>query len=106
MGYGDLFVAGVLGAVLARDAALQRAAALLAFVIAALFDLLFLVISELPATVPIALTLIVIEAWSRLRVRSRRLAGPGRRVTDALSGASAWSRRRSTPAGVTPRPAR
>ena len=71
MGYGDLFVAGVLGAVLARDAALQRAAALLAFVIAALFDLLFLAISELPATVPVALTLIVIELWSRYRVRSR-----------------------------------
>ena len=69
MGYGDLFVAGLLGAVFARDWRLQRTAALLTFAIAAVFDLLFLVISELPATVPVALTVIVMEVWSRRRVR-------------------------------------
>jgi hypothetical protein len=72
MGYGDLFVAGVLGAVLARDVGAQRAGALITFVIAALFDLLFLVVSELPATVPVALTVIVMELWRR---RSLRAAG-------------------------------
>ena len=40
----------------------QWQAALLTFAIAAVFDLLFLVISELPATVPVALALIVMEA--------------------------------------------
>lgn len=71
MGYGDLFVAALLGAALARNVRLQRGAALLTLVIAALFDLLFLVINELPATVPVALTVIVIEIWSRARQRRR-----------------------------------
>jgi hypothetical protein len=74
MGYGDLFVAAVLGAVLAREVTVQRAAALLTFVIACLFDLLFFVLNELPATVPVALTLIVVEGWSRrdwLRARGQ-----------------------------------
>jgi hypothetical protein len=66
MGYGDLFVAGLFGAVLARDIRAQRTAALITFAIAACFDLLFLVISELPATVPVALALIVMEVWARL----------------------------------------
>jgi hypothetical protein len=65
MGYGDLFIAGVFGAVLATDPRRQRAGALLTLMIAALFDLLFLVVSELPATVPVALALIAIEAWER-----------------------------------------
>jgi hypothetical protein len=73
MGYGDLFVAGLLGAVLAADPRRQRAAALLTFVIAAAFDLLFFVVSELPATVPVALAMIVLEVWDR-RTRLARLA--------------------------------
>ena len=74
MGYGDLFVAALLGAVLARDWRSQRGAALLTLALAALFDLLFLVVNELPATVPVALALVVVEAWPRLsagRSRSR-----------------------------------
>ena len=74
-GYGDLFVAALLGAVLASDRRRQWSAAALTLVIAALFDLLFLVINELPATVPVALALIVLEAWPRLsaaRSRSSR----------------------------------
>ncbi len=72
MGYGDLFVAGLFGAVLAARWRRQWQAAVLALLIAALFDLLFLVISELPATVPIALALIVMEASDRVSVASRR----------------------------------
>ncbi len=72
MGYGDLFVAALLGAVLATAWRRQWQAALLTFAIAAVFDLLFLVISELPATVPVALALIVMEAWERLSAASRR----------------------------------
>jgi hypothetical protein len=85
MGYGDVFVAAVLGAVLAREGrGLQWRAALLTLVIAGLFDLLFFVLNELPATVPVALALIVVEVWERLSA----------------------GRRRSRPAGVIPRPAR
>ena len=83
MGYGDLFVAGLLGAVLASDRRRQWRAALLTLAIAAVFDLLFLVINELPATVPVALALIVDELLSRVSA----------------------ARRRSMPAGATPQQA-
>ncbi|MBV9681944.1 MAG: hypothetical protein JO046_09140 [Solirubrobacterales bacterium] len=72
MGYGDLFVAGLLGAVLAAQWRRQWQAALLTFAIAAVFDLLFLVISELPATVPVALALLITEGWQRVNAASRR----------------------------------
>lgn len=84
MGYGDLFVAALLGAVLAADVRRQRQAAVLTLLLAAVFDLLFLVLNELPATVPVALALIVMEVWGR----------------------SSAARRQSRPAGVIPRPAR
>ena len=67
MGYGDLFIAAVLGAVLASDPRRQRLAALMTFVVAALFDLLFFAVNELPATVPVALTLIILELWDLYR---------------------------------------
>ena len=64
MGYGDVFVAGVLGGVLAAEGRKQWPVALLVFALAVLWDLLFLLdsISTLPATVPIAAALIVVEA--------------------------------------------
>jgi hypothetical protein len=65
MGYGDLFIAAVFGAVLAADRRRQRLGALATFAIAAVFDLLFLVVNELPATVPVALALIALELWRR-----------------------------------------
>jgi hypothetical protein len=68
MGYGDFFVAAALGALLARRSrALQVRGALLAMLLACLFDLLFFAVSELPATVPIAVTLIVLTLWPRTR---------------------------------------
>jgi hypothetical protein len=78
MGYGDLFVAALLGAVLAGNRRRQREAALLTLVLAALFDLLFLAVNELPATVPVAAALIIEEAWRRRSagVAGRRLRGP------------------------------
>jgi hypothetical protein len=82
MGYGDLFVAGLLGAVLASQWRRQWQAALLTFAIAAAFDLLFLVISELPATVPVALALILMEAYERVSV-ARRHRRPSMRA-DAI----------------------
>jgi hypothetical protein len=71
MGYGDLFVAGLLGAVLARECRRQEPMALLTLVLAGLFDLLFFFVHELPATVPVALALVIGEAW---RWRRRRRA--------------------------------
>jgi hypothetical protein len=62
MGYGDLFVAGVFGGVLAREGRSQGFPALLTLFVAGVFDLLFFVLSELPATVPVALTMIALEA--------------------------------------------
>jgi hypothetical protein len=72
MGYGDLFVAALLGAAFAENLRRQRFAALATFVLAALFDLLFLVLNELPATVPVALALLVVQAVSAGRRQSRR----------------------------------
>lgn len=70
MGYGDLFVAATLGALLAADTPLQRRASVLAVALALLFDLLFFAVRELPATVPIALTLIMCELATRRPVRA------------------------------------
>jgi hypothetical protein len=71
MGYGDLFIAGLLGALLAVELARQRRAALLAALLALASNLLFFAFYELPATVPIALTLVVLEVVDR---RSRSAA--------------------------------
>jgi hypothetical protein len=79
LGYGDLFVAGLLGGVLAREGRRQWPIALLTLVLAGLFDLLFFVLKELPATVPVAAALLVSEAWSR---RARRRV-PAQRARSA-----------------------
>jgi hypothetical protein len=83
MGYGDLFVAGVLGGLLAVVAgrSLQLRAAALTALLALCFDLLFLFVDELPATVPVALTLILLIAASRRRY-SRRPQAPIAGVAD------------------------
>jgi hypothetical protein len=86
MGYGDMFVAALLGASLARNPRLQRAAALLTLVFAALFDLLFFVINELPATVPVALALIAVQIGLAARGSSRRIRR-GPRTPDRLTPA-------------------
>jgi hypothetical protein len=83
LGYGDLFVAALLGAVLAGQVGRQRSAALLTLVLAAAFDLLFFVVNELPATVPVALALMISEAWWR---RRSVLVGSGRSRRAGLLG--------------------
>lgn len=76
MGYGDPFVAGVLGGVLAAEArGDQGRIALLTLAIAGAFDLLFFVVDLLPATVPVALALLVREGMLR---RGRTRAQPAR----------------------------
>jgi hypothetical protein len=65
MGFGDLFIAAALGALLASDRRLQLQGAALAAVICPGFDLLFFFIDQSPATVPIALTLATLELLRR-----------------------------------------
>jgi hypothetical protein len=81
MGYGDLFIAGVLGGLLAATVGrrLQLRAAALTALLALVLDLLFFLVDELPATVPVALALLVVIF--RRRWRSALVAGapePGR----------------------------
>jgi hypothetical protein len=82
LGYGDVFVAAVLGGVLAREGrsgAAQLGMGVLTLFLAGLFDLLFFVLSELPATVPVALAVIVSEGWRYARRRRSGAGQPGRR---------------------------
>ena len=90
MGYGDLFVAGVFGGLLARgwpadsadldpgsaraggwpaDSGAARACqlrgAVLVACLAVAFDLLFFTVNELPATVPVASALVLVGLWHR-----------------------------------------
>src|SRR5579875_3226389 len=91
LGYGDVFVAALLGAVLAREGRsgrVQLGMALLTLLLAGMFDLLFFVLSELPATVPVALAVIVSEGWLVWR---RRAARP-RRLQWASSSVEAGGR--------------
>jgi hypothetical protein len=87
MGYGDLFVAALLGALLAVVAgySMQRRGAALTALLALSFDLLFVFVNELPATVPVALALIVLlmrrrrSAWRWGTRRAPRAARPRHR---------------------------
>jgi hypothetical protein len=85
MGYGDLFIAGLLGALLAFEPRTQWRATLVAGTLALLSDLLFFAVHELPATVPIALTLIAIE-------------GAGLRSCRRANGRESGARHSSEPA--------
>jgi hypothetical protein len=74
LGYGDVFVAGVLGGVLAQRRQRQWTAALLVLALSAAWDVLFRWFDTLPATVPVAVALII------LRVTGGRAARPSARV--------------------------
>jgi hypothetical protein len=82
MGFGDLFIAATLGAVLAYDRRLQLQGAVLAAAFGLSFDLLFFAVDELPATVPIALTLAALEliSWHQGRATSAATNGIRRRT--------------------------
>ena len=69
--YGDFFIAGVVGGILAFDRRPQAIAAVLTFAAAELWNQLFLVVDSLPGTVPPAAVLVGFELWSR---RNRREA--------------------------------
>ena len=65
LGYGDVFVAGVLGGVLAARGDRQWPAAVLVLALSAAWDLLFYVFDTLPATVPVAIATMLCSARSR-----------------------------------------
>jgi hypothetical protein len=74
LGYGDFFVAGVLGGVLAVEGARAWRWALATWVAAETFTLLFYVTDILPATVPVALVLLAREGLrSQPHVRRRQV---------------------------------
>lgn len=77
MGYGDLFIAAALGGLLAATVgrSLQLRAARLTALLALAFDLLFFIIDELPATVPVACALILIVLTRRREVALRGSVG-------------------------------
>jgi hypothetical protein len=72
MGFGDAFVAATVGCLLAAARSRQLEAALLVAILGLGFDLLFFAVDTLPATVPVALALALVE-W-RDRAASVRVA--------------------------------
>jgi len=84
MGFGDLFIAALVGCLLAKQPAdgtqndlyldfksrRQRNAAALVVVLALAFDLLFFAVDELPATVPVAVALFLVQRSSSTRPHS------------------------------------
>jgi hypothetical protein len=77
LGYGDLFVAGVLGGVLAVEGARAWRWALVAWVLAEAFTLLFYVTDTLPATVPVAAAVLVREGLRAQPYARRRQVARG-----------------------------
>lgn len=71
LGYGDLFAAGVVGAVLAAERGPQLAAAAAMVLVTLAWSQLFLVYDVIPATIPPAVVLLGAEAWRR-RPAARR----------------------------------
>jgi hypothetical protein len=87
MGYGDLFVAGVLGGLLAvaEDRSRQLTGALLVALLSISFDFLFFAVDELPATVPVASALVILVVVSRRRGVSFLGARAGRAAAETPS---------------------
>lgn len=84
MGFGDLFVAALVGCLLAVDASrvrllgggvvrIQLLGAMLVAALALAFDLLFFIVNELPSTVPVAVALAFVQLGS-----GRQRPGPER----------------------------
>jgi hypothetical protein len=71
MGFGDIFVAATVGCLLASSRRRQMQAAVLVGVLALGFDLLFFAFDTLPATVPVALALALVELRGRPAGRSQ-----------------------------------
>jgi hypothetical protein len=77
MGFGDLFVAALVGCLLTTDRGRQLEGALLVAVLALAFDLLFFAVDSLPATVPVAAALALVQR-SENRSAARTTRSPRR----------------------------
>jgi hypothetical protein len=99
MGYGDLFIAGALGGLLAATVgrSLQLRAARLTACLALVFDLLFFVVNELPATVPVACSLILIVLTRRRGAALRAGAPEAERTVSAGAPAARSAAVRRSP---------
>jgi hypothetical protein len=73
MGFGDLFVAGVVGCLLASNRSRQMEAAILVAALALAFDLLFFAVDTLPATVPVAVALALTQRRTAMTAGSAQL---------------------------------
>jgi hypothetical protein len=71
MGFGDLFIAALVGCLLARMRSRQLQAAVLVGILALAFDLLFFAVDQLPATVPVAVALALVTWKSSTKGLSR-----------------------------------
>jgi hypothetical protein len=69
LGYGDFFAAGVLGGVLAAEGRAQLAAAVGVLAASLAWDQMFYLYDTLPATVPVAFVLVVVELRSFMAAR-------------------------------------
>jgi hypothetical protein len=63
--YGDYFVSGLVGGILAAERRPQLAAAVAMFAVAQAFNQLFLVVESLPGTVPPTVVMLAVEALQR-----------------------------------------
>jgi hypothetical protein len=87
MGYGDLFIAALVGALLVHRPPWQLRAAAVVMTLAVAADLSFLRVTEFPATVPVAVGLAIIDQWYRV-VSSRRSAASAPRDSERSDAAT------------------
>jgi hypothetical protein len=73
--YGDYFVAGLVGAILAAERRPQALAAAATLIAAEAWNQLFLLVDSLPGTIPPAVVMLAFDAWYR-RSRARPRAAP------------------------------
>jgi len=67
--YGDYFISGLVGGILAAERRNQALAAVATLVALEAFNQLFLVVDSLPGTVPPTAVMLAFEAWHRRRER-------------------------------------
>lgn len=97
MGYGDVFLPALVGALLAAHARPRAWAAGLTLGFALAAGLVFLAFDRLPATVPVALALLVVEGVRAVASKRCRSTSPSQEATDRSACASGVS---SSPAAT------
>jgi hypothetical protein len=80
LGYGDFFAAAVVGGILAAERSPQIAAAAGMIFVSLCWDQLFAYYDVLPATIPPAVVLVLVEVWRRRQPSSVATASPNTSV--------------------------